>query len=188
MAYNPAEFNNSYDDVTLDAEKTRQERLASQTSTPRFSAEERLWVKDKLVECLRSGASVTTAMGVINGTGGRLPGPTSRVGRVTLYMWRREDEEFRRQWDEAYAEGTDKIEQKVVDLALEGNPTLLQFSLRTRNPSRYAVNRQEVTGLNGGPVQTETSIDLSNLDPAERDALRAILERRTGTSVEPSII
>lgn len=41
-------------------------------------------------------------------------------------------------------------------------------------------NRRELTGKGGAPIQTETRFDLSSLSGQDRDALRAILERRAG--------
>lgn len=48
----------------------------------------------------------------------------------------------------------------------------------------YAPERHEHTGRDGKPIQTETAVrpDLSDLDQDERDALRALLERRARRS------
>jgi len=66
-----------------------------------------------------------------------------------LYKWRTEDADFCQAWDEAYAAGTDMLEDKAIDLALEGNASLLQFLLKSRNIERYGTTRVENTGKDG---------------------------------------
>ena len=54
------------------------------------------------------------------------------------------------------------------------------FWLKNRRPEEWRdVSRVEQTGKNGGPIQTESKLDLSALAREDRSALRDILERAT---------
>jgi hypothetical protein len=78
------------------------------------------------------------------------------VGRSTAYLWRQEDPEFAAKWDEAVAEGIDRLEDEVYRRAVEGvkrpvyrggvlvgeitkySDKLLMFLLQRRRPEVYA--------------------------------------------------
>lgn len=74
----------------------------------------------------------------------------------------------------------DLAESKLVSAIGEGDMKSVFFFLRTKGKHRGYTERVETTGPNGGPIETESRIDLSDLGPEERDALRKILERRAG--------
>jgi hypothetical protein len=149
MPYNPAEFNNPYSDEHLERER----RLYEANHKP---PEERAAICEEFLELLSKGATVTKALAVINGSDAFFGAKSARVGRKTIYMWRKYDEEFRAAWDDAYAQGTERIEQRATEFALEGNASLLSRMLVIRNPVRYnPASRQELSGPDGGPIPVD---------------------------------
>ncbi len=69
------------------------------------------------------------------------------IARSTVYRWRDEDEEFRKKFEEALAEGeamvNDMSEAQLISLIKEKNWSAISFWLRHRNP-RFR-ERLEVT-------------------------------------------
>jgi hypothetical protein len=77
------------------------------------------------------------------------------VGRSTAYLWRQEDPEFAAKWDEAVAQGIDRLEDEALRRAVEGvkrpvyrggvlvgeiteySDKLLMFLLKRRRPEVY---------------------------------------------------
>lgn len=97
------------------------------------------------------------------------------ISRRTAYEWRDADDEFRKRWDEAVEEGTDRLEDEAQRRARDGvtepvfykgdivghvqrhSDTLMIFLLKARRPDKYKDRvANEHTGPNGGPIQTET--------------------------------
>jgi hypothetical protein len=60
------------------------------------------------------------------------------VGRSTAYLWRQQDPEFARKWDEAVAVGIDLLEDEARRRAFEGSDKLLMFLLERRRPEVWA--------------------------------------------------
>lgn len=147
--YNPAEGNNPYFEVDLKS-------AYEQSLTGGKSIEERNDIKYQFLNMLIKGASVSKALNIINNNEFYIVGDKGRISRKTIYSWRKYEPDFAKAWDEAYAIGTDRIEDRAYDVANEGNPALLKYLLAIRNPKRYASPvRAEVTGANGGPVQVD---------------------------------
>lgn len=74
----------------------------------------------------------------------------------------------------------DLAESKVVKAITDGELKAVFFFLKTKGKHRGWVERVETTGKDGGPVETEARLDLSDLTAEERDAVREIIERRAG--------
>lgn len=121
---------------------------------------------------LRDGLSVTAAC------------LDAGISRRTAYEWRDADDEFRSRWDEAVEEGTDRLEDEAQRRARDGvtepvfykgdvvgqvqrySDTLMIFLLKARRPDKFKDRvTNELTGPNGGPIQTESR--------TWRDALRS---------------
>jgi hypothetical protein len=49
------------------------------------------------------------------------------LGRRTVYDWRSQDPGFAAAWDEAYEQGTDRLELEAQERALNGSDLLLQL-------------------------------------------------------------
>ena len=152
--YHPAEGNNSYSDETL--EKALE-------SAKGMSDVEKHEIQVLFCSLLAKGQTATRALQIINGTDDYTGGEHQRVSRKTIYAWRKWDPVFRDAWNEAYDLGTDMIERKANEVALEGNASLLIFAMKTRNPKRYAINRNELSGPDGTPVAV-TAIELIGVE------------------------
>src|SRR5438046_2635871 len=82
----------------------------------------------KFLEHVADGLSIVKAAAAAN------------VSRQTVYNWRRDDPEFARDWDDAYEAGTDLLEDKAQDRALDGSDLMTIFLLKGRRPQRYRDN------------------------------------------------
>jgi transposase-like protein len=118
---------------------------------------------------------------------------TAGIARRTAYDWRDADPEFAKAWDAAVQLGTEALEDEAVRRAHHGtdeavfyqgaecgtvrrySDTLLIFLLKARRPEKYRERvSAELTGKDGGPIQTE---NLSDLEVARRVAF--LLSRAT---------
>lgn len=70
------------------------------------------------------------------------------IGRATYYRWRKEDEDFRNQSDEALLSGVqlvnDMAESKLITAIRDQNMTAIIFWLKNRHDAYH--NRMEVSG------------------------------------------
>lgn len=173
--YHPAEGNASYSDVALE------EDFKWSTGPKGRSPEERHDIQVQFCKLLAKGLTITNAIQVINGTDNFTGGEHVKVSRKTIYAWRKFDEEFRDAWNEAYDLGTDMIEKKANEVALEGNASLLIFAMKTRNPKRYAIDRKELSGPNGTPVAV-TAIEFIGVDAVDGEEVPADDESPAQTS------
>jgi hypothetical protein len=102
-------------------------------------------IKERIIAALREGLSPTYAV--------RKAG----LSRAEAYRWRKEDSEFKRQWEEAVSEGVDLLEDEAQRRAVDGynvrdiynknrevigqvrkySDSLLMFLLKSRRPERY---------------------------------------------------
>lgn len=155
MAYNPAEGNNPYTEEQLEAEHRIEVRKGGPRGRYGKTDEEIASLKAEFCKLLEKGCTVTRALEVINGDPAFFGAATTRLGRKTVYMWRIYDEEFREAWDEAYSAGTDRYEQRLADFAMEEDPKQISKILSYRNPRRYSVSRQEISGPDGGPMKVD---------------------------------
>jgi len=113
------------------------------------------------------------------------------ISRQEWYRERGENPAFAAAWEEAVAIGVEALEDEARRRAIDGvevpvfyqgeavgavrkySDTLLIFLMKAHLPKKYA-DRQEITGVGGGPIQTE---DLTELDDDERARrIAAILE------------
>jgi hypothetical protein len=138
----------------------------------------------KLLACLREGASITSAC------------MQAGVARRTATEWRSSDPEFSEAFEESYAIGVEVLEKEAYRRAVDGNErpvfqrgvqigterqfsdSLLMFLLKARDPRFRDKATVEMTGKDGGPVQTE-GIDLSKLSIDERRSILAAAARAT---------
>jgi len=99
-----------------------------------------------------------------------------RISRTALYEKRREDEEFRKKWDEAHQLGIEVLEDEAKNRALNGtnkpiyyegevvgfskekSDTLMRLILQAYNP-KYR-EKHEITGADGGPLISKVTVYL----------------------------
>lgn len=72
---------------------------------------------------------------------------------------------------------TDVAELKLYEAIQGREPWAVSLYLRTQGRSRGYVERQELTGANGGPIATTTQPDYSNLSTEELKTLRDLLSK-----------
>lgn len=99
-----------------------------------------------------------------------------KIARRTVYDWRERDPEFKAEMDSINEVSLDFAESALFKQIKEGNVTATIFYLKTKGKKRGYVERQEVTGAQGGPVKTET-INLDKLSLNELKQLEKTLSK-----------
>lgn len=86
------------------------------------------------------------------------------VGRNTLYVWFREYPELKEAVADARDSFVDLAESKLMKAVREEKPYAICFALKCLGKSRGYVERQEITGKNGQPLNAgyTNADDLSN--------------------------
>ena len=74
------------------------------------------------------------------------------MGRSTFYEWLKEDAIFKAAYDNEQEALIDHVESKLFELIDRKDTTAIIFFLKTRAKARGYVERQEVTGANGGAI------------------------------------
>lgn len=77
---------------------------------------------------------------------------TLNVDRTTVYNFMKKHPTVKAKLDEAREKMIDNVESKLYSKALDGDTTAMIFFLKTQGKSRGYVERQEVTGANGGAI------------------------------------
>lgn len=111
------------------------------------------------------------------------------VSRPTIYEWMEHHSEFSDAVKRGQAGSVLWWETQLREIALKGGgpgrATAVIFGLKNRAPDSWREkSTQELVGKDEGPIQTEAKPDLSELTQDERNAFRAILERRAAGSSE----
>lgn len=100
------------------------------------------------------------------------------VSNQTFRKLLKTHEGFRKAWEDGREQG--KVSLRRKQNALAGASAPMAIFLGKQYLRQDDVSKHELTGANGGPIQT---FDLSKLDAAERKTLRRILQK---TDVEGS--
>ena len=81
---------------------------------------------------------------------GDSPSKAARSAGGTLAQfkaWRNADEDFKKDWDEAYEEGTQHLEDAATERAIDKSDPLMMFMLKARDPGKYdRGGKLELTG------------------------------------------
>ncbi len=107
------------------------------------------------------------------------------IGRSTVYQWRKEDENFAAQIDEAKRDAIEALEDEVHRRAFEGSlvitkngtytqysDTLAIFLLKAHAPERYMDKvRSELTGAGGAPLELSDAQIAAKLDAIGKAAM-----------------
>jgi len=105
----------------------------------------------------------------------------AQIDRTTFYRYLKEDAEFARQVKELENVALDFAESSLHKQIQAGVPASTIFYLKTKGKERGYIERQEMTGKDGGPIQTENvQPDLSKLSTEELLALREINKKING--------
>ena len=101
----------------------------------------------------------------------------------TIYNYRDRYPAVRAEMEQQDGEVDDAAEMVLYKAIMAGEPWAVQFRLRTKGKGRGYVERvqQEVSGPNGGPIQTEHTEkhDLSKLTSDQLRELRGLLAKAT---------
>ena len=77
------------------------------------------------------------------------------IAKSTAYKHREENPAFAAEWDDAVEAGIQALELAARKRAMTVSDTLAIFLLKSHRPDTYRENkRTELTGANGGPVET----------------------------------
>jgi hypothetical protein len=76
----------------------------------------------------------------------------AKIDRATVYRHREQDEQFAEQWRDAIQASVDELEHKAFQMALDGDPSLVTFMLRSHKPEVYGDRSRVDVGLLGGIV------------------------------------
>jgi hypothetical protein len=125
--------------------------------------------------------------------------------RSVVFRWLSEDDDFAKKYAFARDVQADTVFDDIMDIADDGRndwmerngkdsrgwtengEALRRSHLRIEarkwmaaklKPKKYGeMNKVELTGPDGGPIKTQSHLDLSNLTPEERAFLRACMEK-----------
>lgn len=147
--------------------------------------------KRKFLAALEAGASISTAA------------TAAGVAKCNMYDWRNASPEFREEWDEALETGTDKLEDELWRRGVEGvdkpvfqggkqvgvireySDTCIIFTAKARRPEKFRdAHHHEISGRDGGPIETRQEINLSALTDEQLSALESIALAVTPTEDE----
>lgn len=93
------------------------------------------------------------------------------ISRQTYYNWI-QDNEFKTALDavEPAEVFLDFTEEKLVKRIMDGDTTAIIFALKTKGKKRGYIERTEVTGADGRPIETKHVVEFRNYaDKADRD-------------------
>lgn len=89
------------------------------------------------------------------------------ISRGTHYNWVAKNEEFAQRVADIEESTIDFAESKLVQNINQGDTTSIIFFLKTKGKKRGYVERQELTGAEGGSLNVKADIDLSKLSSNE---------------------
>ena len=96
-----------------------------------------------------------------------------KLSRQTFYKYLKEDPDFKAAVLELEEVALDTAESALFNQIKEGNVTSIIFYLKTKGRRRGYVERQEISGPDGGPVQTE-ALNSLNLEKLSLDELKQL--------------
>lgn len=99
--------------------------------------------REAFLRILAQGSSVAAAARTIG------------MSRGHMYLLRKTDEQFARDWDQAVEEGTDILEDVAVERAKNGSDSLLVFLLKGRRREKW-----------GDKPQSEGKTEIAGMQPA----------------------
>lgn len=112
---------------------------------------------------------------------------TAGISRSAAYEWRDADAEFALAWTEAEEEAADRLEReawrravdgtdkpvmfqgRITDTYKEYSDRMLEILLKAHRPEKFVERvKSEVTGRNGGPIQTADVTTATLIEEAKR--------------------
>ena len=107
-------------------------------------------------------------IGALNQADGYVSKAASILGGAvqTLYNYRERYPTVKAAWDDIKEKRHDFVENSLHKAIKDGNVTAMIFYLKTQAKSRGYVERQEITGAEGGPMQVNQIVIIK---PGEYD-------------------
>jgi len=132
----------------------------------------------ELIEAMAGGLSAEAAAAKVG------------IGARTVFKWQRQHPEFMQAIQEGRHQALLFWEQRAIAVAhgKPGNAQLIALALKNRSRAasgwHHDIQKTELTGADGAPIQTEvkTTIDATALAPEARAALRAAILAAKGTA------
>lgn len=110
-----------------------------------------------------------------------------KVSRPTYYQWCKDDPEFNAICDAIDEDVLDLGESVLHQLVKEKNVVATIFLLKTRGKKRGYIERNEITGKDGGAIKSEIELSGASLETFERarsrERAKAIAEFKATESV-----
>ena len=97
------------------------------------------------------------------------------ISRPTFYNWYNDDPDFKEKVDEIRELSKDSVEQRIYNKIKNGDTAMIIFYAKTKMKDRGYVERHEVTGKDGEPLN-ERKIDVSKLTEDQRKTVLEIGE------------
>lgn len=109
------------------------------------------------------------------------------ISHSTIRNWAKTDPEFRDKLNDVGNYTLDVVEQSLLNkIVTEKDTTAMIFYLKTKGRDRGFSQRVEVTGANGGAVQTETTLKLSEIEKeVPADVLDAVVTSIQVNNLQP---
>ena len=121
--------------------------------------------KKALLEALEKSLGIVTTACKIAG-----------VSRSIYYKHYNSDGKFRAQCDDIQEQQKDFVESQLFQLIKDKNPACVIFFMKTKAKDRGYIERQEITGKNGKPLN-ESKTDYSKLSTKELEQLYGLLRK-----------
>jgi len=102
------------------------------------------------------------------------------ITRRTHYNWMNEDPDYAQAVNDVAEQAIDFVESQLFKQIREGNTASTLFYLKTKAKHRGYVERQEWTGKDGGPIQTQQDFDYSKLSNEALEEIAAQAEPDKG--------
>lgn len=101
-----------------------------------------------------------------------------RVSRQAVLNWINEDPEAQQALKDARETALDNAEDALGNAVKNGDAWAVCFFLKTQGKGRGYVERQELSGKDGGPIETKTnvSVEIAKLTTEQIEQLIAIAE------------
>jgi hypothetical protein len=142
--YRSSDGNNPYTEAQL---KLLYKDLEPESREPgKYSIAEKLLLQRTFLTFIQEGWTATKAISRIKAMALNDPSKMPYADLGVFMAWKAYDADFRDAYEVAYAMGTDLLEDKGTDLAINGNASMLQFLLKMRNPQRYNPKVEHIVG------------------------------------------
>lgn len=105
------------------------------------------------------------------------------ISRTTYYEWHKEDKAFADACDEVQELVGDMVENYLMKLIKEKNPSAIIFYSKTKLKNRGYVERVETTGKDGGAIEANVQFKVNKTDERILEEMKAELLAEAQNSI-----